>query len=113
MNLAPGNLDALFLALADPTRRAILTRLAHGPTTVSDLAQPFDMTLPGVMDHVRKLEAASLVATTKEGRVRTVTLVADNYAPVRIWLDEQRDIWEARLDRLEAFALKPNRDRKT
>ncbi len=110
MNLAPGNLDALFLALADPTRRAMLERLAEGPAAVSDLARPFDMTLPGVMDHLRRLEEAGLVATSKTGRIRTVTLVTDSYAPVRTWLDEQRVIWEARLDRLETFALMKSKD---
>ncbi len=110
MNLAPGNLDTLFLALADPTRRAMLERLAEGPAAVSDLARPFDMTLPGVMDHLRKLEEAGLVATSKTGRTRTVTLVTDSYAPVRTWLDEQRVIWEARLGRLETFALKQSKD---
>ncbi len=105
MNLAPGNLDTLFLALADPTRRAILEQLAKGPAAVSDLARPFDMSLPGVMDHLRKLQDAGLVTTAKSGRTRTVTLVTDSYAPVRDWLEDQRAIWEARLDRLENFAL--------
>jgi len=104
MNLAPGHLDALFQALGDPTRRAILERLAQGPATISDLATPFEMTLPALLDHVRKLEAAGLVTSAKTGRVRTVSLAANAFTPVRTWLDEQRATWEARLDRLERFA---------
>ncbi|SPH18589.1 HTH-type transcriptional regulator [Defluviimonas aquaemixtae] len=103
MNLAPGQLDHLFQALGDPTRRAILQRLARGPATVTELAAPFEMALPSFLGHVRRLEASGLVASEKEGRIRTVRLVPGAYAPVRSWLDEQRAIWEARLDRLDAF----------
>ncbi len=103
MNLSPGQLDTLFQALGDPTRRAILERLARGPATVTELASPFDMALPSFLAHIRKLEASGLVETTKDGRVRTVTLVPGAFTPVRSWLDEQRALWEGRLDRLDAY----------
>ncbi len=104
MNLSPSPLDALFQALGDPTRRAILERLSTGPATVSELAAPFEVSLPAIMVHLRKLEDAGLVASRKSGRVRTLTLVTDSYSPIRGWLDEQRAAWEARLDRMERFA---------
>ncbi|OYX42888.1 MAG: transcriptional regulator [Rhodobacterales bacterium 32-67-9] len=103
MNLSPGQLDTLFQALGDPTRRAILERLARGPATVTELAAPFPMALPSFLAHVRKLEASGLVGTSKDGRVRTVTLVPGAFTPVRSWLDEQRALWEGRLDRLDAY----------
>jgi DNA-binding transcriptional ArsR family regulator len=103
MNLSPGRLDTLFQALGDPTRRAILERLARGPATVTELAAPFDMALPSFLGHVHRLEAAGLVTTAKTGRIRTVTLVPGAFTPVRSWLDDQRALWEGRLDRLEAY----------
>lgn len=103
MNLSPGQLDTLFQALGDPTRRAILERLARGPASVSELAAPFDMALPSFLAHVRKLEASGLVATAKDGRVRTVTLLPGAFTPVRSWLDAQRALWDGRLDRLDAY----------
>lgn len=103
---AEPRLDALFQALADPTRRALLARLARGPASVSDLAQPFDMALPSLMGHLRKLEDAGLIETRKDGRVRTCAIVPEALAPVRGWLDEQRAIWEGRLDRLEDYVTR-------
>lgn len=103
MNLAPGQLDTLFQTLGDPTRRAILERLARGPATVTELAAPFDMALPSFLGHIQRLEVSGLVTTAKTGRVRTVTLVPGAFTPVRSWLDEQRALWEGRLDRLDAY----------
>lgn len=111
MNLSPGQLDHLFQALGDPTRRAILERLARGPATVSELAHPFDMALPSFMGHVRRLEDAGLVTSDKAGRVRTVTLVPGAFTPVRSWLDEQRAIWEGRLDRLDDYVTRLMKER--
>lgn len=111
MNLSPGQLDTLFQALGDPTRRAILGRLARGPTTVSELASPFDMALPSFMAHVRRLEEAGLVTSVKAGRVRTVTLAPGAFTPVRSWLDEQRALWEGRLDRLDDYVTKLMKER--
>lgn len=98
-----GALDALFANLADPTRRAILARLAHGPATVTDLARPFDMALPSVLQHLKKLEEAGLIESAKQGRVRTCSLKVGALAPARTWMEEQRLLWEGRHDRLEAY----------
>ena len=97
------DLSNLFHALADPTRRAILTRLAQGPAAVSELAEPTGLRLPTVMRHLSVLKEAGLIASSKDGRVRTCAIVPEALAPMRTWLDEQRAIWESRLDRLEAY----------
>lgn len=98
-------LDGLFQALADPTRRAVLGRLGHGAASISDLAEPFDMALPSFMKHVRFLEESGLIRTQKQGRVRTCTLERARFAMLENWLSEQRAIWEARTDRLEQLVL--------
>lgn len=98
-------LDDVFAALADPTRRAVVQRLGRGPASVGELAQPFAMTLPSFMKHVRILEASGLIRTSKAGRVRTCTLQREQLAVVNDWLAEQRELWEARTDRLEALVL--------
>lgn len=105
------NLSLLFQALADPTRRAILTRLAEGPGRVTELSEPTGLRLPTVMRHLSVLEEAGLIATSKDGRVRTCAIVPEALQPVRTWLDEQRALWEARLDRLEALAIKTMKER--
>ncbi len=97
------DLSRLFHALADPTRRSILTRLAETPAAVTDLAGPTGRRLPTVMRHLAVLEEAGLIATSKEGRVRTCSLAPGGYEAARGWLDQQRAVWEARLDRLDAF----------
>jgi DNA-binding transcriptional ArsR family regulator len=96
-------LDALFQALSDPTRRAILSRLMRGSATVSELAAPFDMALPSFMGHIARLEAGGLVRTEKQGRSRICRAEPAALAPASDWLAEQRALWEARLDRLEAY----------
>lgn len=100
-----GQLDELFQALADPTRRAVLGRLGSGPASISDLAEPFDMALPSFMKHIRFLEESGLIRTEKEGRVRTCSLQRARFAMVEGWLSEQRAIWDGRTDRLEQFVL--------
>ncbi|NCO87325.1 MAG: helix-turn-helix transcriptional regulator [Rhodobacterales bacterium] len=105
------DLDRLFQALADPTRRAILAQLARGPASVSDLAAPFDMALPSFMAHLRRLEDGGLIETTKQGRVRTCALVPDAFAPAQDWLAAQRAEWEARLDRLDDYIRNLMKDR--
>lgn len=105
------DLSLLFHALADPTRRSILTRLADGPARVTDLAAPTGLRLPTVMRHLSVLEGAGLIATAKDGRVRTCAVVPEALDPARTWLDEQRAIWEARLDRLDAFVTTMMKDR--
>ena len=97
-------LDHAFGALADPTRRAIVARLAQGEASVGELARPFDMALPSLMKHIRVLETGGLVESEKRGRVRTCRLKPSGMQGVESWLAEQRTIWEARLDRLEAYA---------
>src|SRR5690606_37772537 len=105
------DLSRLFHALADPTRRAILTRLAEGPAPVTELAAPTGLRLPTVMRHLSVLEEAGLIATAKDGRVRSCAIVPEALAPVRNWLDEQRAIWEARLDRLDDYVMKLMKER--
>ena len=99
------DLSLLFHALSDPTRRTILTRLAEGPATVTDLFAPTGLRLPTVMRHLSVLEEAGLIATAKDGRVRTCAIVPEALAPVRTWLDDQRSLWEDRLDRLDAYVM--------
>ena len=96
-------LDGVLVALADPTRRAVIQRLGRGPTSVSDLAREFPMTLPSFMKHVRTLEANGLIRTAKSGRVRTCVLDRERLALVEDWLAQQRRIWEGRTDPLEQF----------
>jgi DNA-binding transcriptional ArsR family regulator len=105
------DLSLLFHALADPTRRSILTRLAEGSARVTDLAGPTGLRLPTVMRHLSVLEEAGLIATSKDGRIRTCAIVPEALEPVRTWLDEQRAIWEARLDRLDAFVMNVMKER--
>ncbi|RJL20594.1 ArsR/SmtB family transcription factor [Paracoccus siganidrum] len=106
------DLSLLFHALADPTRRAILTRLAEGPAPVTQLAAPTGLRLPTVMRHLSVLEQAGLIATAKDGRVRSCAIVPQALAPVRSWLDEQRMLWESRLDRLDDCVMKLMEERK-
>jgi DNA-binding transcriptional ArsR family regulator len=100
-------LDGVFVALADPTRRDVIRALGRGPQTVGDLAREFPMTLPSFMKHVRTLEANGLIRTVKSGRVRTCELRRDRLAVVDDWLAEQRRIWEERTDRLERLVTDP------
>ena len=93
--------DAVFHALANPTRRKVLERLAAGPATVSDLAAPFDMQLPSFVQHLAVLERSQLVRSRKEGRVRTYELAPARLQVAESWLAARRRTWEARLDRFE------------
>lgn len=96
-------LDTAFHALANTTRRAVVERLGGGPATVSELAAPFEMALPSFLQHLRVLEDAGLVHSRKRGRVRTVRLVPDRFRQAATWLEDQRSIWEQRLDRLDDY----------
>ena len=96
-------LDRTFAALSDPTRRDILDRLAQGPATLGELAQPYDMTLPGLMKHVRVLEEAELVVTEKRGRTRECRLGTGQLDDAARWIETHRRRWERRLDRLEGY----------
>jgi len=100
-------LDDLFVALADPTRRAVIRRLGQGPASVGELAEPFAITLPSFMKHVRTLESSALIRTRKTGRVRMCTLNQERLSAIDDWLAEQRRLWEQRTDRLEQFVTHP------
>jgi DNA-binding transcriptional ArsR family regulator len=103
----PGQLDLVFSALADPTRRAILARLASGDATVSELAEPFDMRQPTISGHLRVLERAGLISTGRDAQRRPRTLVVGGpLRDVELWLQPFREQWENRLDRLESFIEK-------
>jgi DNA-binding transcriptional ArsR family regulator len=97
------NLDLMFQALADPTRRAIVERLSRSPTSVSDLAAPFAMSLPAVVHHLQVLEAAGIVASEKVGRVRTCRIEPAGLSLAETWIHDRRLEWERRLDRLGDF----------
>lgn len=103
----PKALDDVFIALADPTRRAVIQRLGHGPASVGELARPFPITLPSFMKHVRTLESSGLIHTAKSGRVRTCTLNRQRLTLLDHWLAEQRALWEARTDRLQHLLTHP------
>lgn len=94
-------LDATFSALADPTRRAIVAHLAEGEATVSEIAKPFDVSLPAVSRHLRVLEEAGLIARTKQGRVHHLRLVTDQMSPALDWMVRYGQFWEARLAALD------------
>ena len=93
-------LDRMFHALSDATRRAMIERLVRSPASVSDLAHPFDMTLPAVVQHLAVLEAAGIVTSQKIGRVRTVQLAPEALTAAGVWIGEQRIPAERQLDRL-------------
>lgn len=96
-------LDLAFQALADPSRRAMVDRLAKGPASVSELAGPLAMSLPGVMQHLKVLEDAGLVVSQKIGRTRTCRIDPEALTRAERWISERRALWERRLDRLGRF----------
>jgi DNA-binding transcriptional ArsR family regulator len=98
-------IDQVLHALADPTRRQVIERLVSGPASTSELARPFEMSLPSFTQHLGVLERAGLVTSTKSGRVRTYELSPTALESVDGWLAEQRRTWERRLDQLDAFVL--------
>lgn len=101
--MAVDRLSVTFGALADPTRRAILARLAKGGATVSELAEPFDMSLPAVSKHLKVLERAGLVTRGKEAQWRPAAISAGPLKEVDDWVERYRELWEQRLDRLDAY----------
>jgi len=101
--MAKDRLDATFSALADPTRRAILARLALGETSVTDLAKPFDMSLPAVSKHLKVLERAGLISRGREAQWRPCRIAPEALKGVDDWLDHYRRLWEERLDRLDDY----------
>lgn len=103
MNQTSDRLTATFSALADPTRRAILARLALGETSVGELAEPFDMSLPAISKHLKVLERAGLIARGRDAQRRPCRLAAQPLHEVSDWVATYRRFWEQRLDRLEAY----------
>ena len=101
-------LDRAFSALSDPTRRAIIMRLASGPASVSELSEPFAIAMPTLLQHIRVLERSGLIETEKTGRVRTCLLQAEALARTEQWLASQRAVLEQRLDRMEAYVIALN-----
>jgi DNA-binding transcriptional ArsR family regulator len=97
------NLNTVIVAISDPTRRAIVGRLARGPARISDVAAPFSMSLTGVCKHGRVLERAGLVRRTHRGRENTLELTAEPLHEVARWVSQYERFWNARLDRLEEF----------
>lgn len=96
-------LDLAFQALADPTRRGMVERLSRGPATVGQLAEPLQMSLPAVLQHVQVLEASGLVRSQKVGRVRTCVLAPEALTGAEQWISDRRTTWERRLDRLGEY----------
>jgi len=92
--------DRVFHALSEPTRRALVERLSAGPLSVSDLAQPFGVSLAAIVQHLQVLEESKLVSSEKVGRVRTCRLEPDGLRLAERWIAERRSLWERRLDRL-------------
>ena len=103
VNYQTNSLDAVFSALGDPTRRAILARLAQGETRVSELARPHHMSLPAISKHLRVLESAGLVRKEKHGRVINCSLAPDPLKGAADWIDQYRQFWEAQLDALAEY----------
>ena len=103
MVAATDSLSTVFAALADPTRRAILARVAQGEASVTELAKPFKMSLPAVSKHLKVLERAGLIARSREAQWRPCRLEAKPLQEVADWVGEYRQFWEQRLDRLEDY----------
>jgi DNA-binding transcriptional ArsR family regulator len=99
----PDQLDSTFAALADPTRRAILTRLASGEASVTELAAPFEMTLPAVSKHLKVLERAGLIARSRDAQWRPCRLKAAPLRDAAAWVDHYRQFWEESFDRLDDY----------
>ena len=105
--------DDVFHALSNATRRQVLEQLSVGPATVSELAAPFDMKLPSFVQHLSVLERSRLVKSRKRGRVRTYELVPDRFEVVEDWLAARRQLWEARLDRFDAYVKRLHDEEST
>ena len=98
--------DNVFQALSSSTRRKVLEQLSIGPATVSELAAPFDMKLPSFVEHLAVLEQSGLVHSKKRGRVRTYAIAPERFKVAERWLADQREVWESRLDRFDAYVIK-------
>jgi DNA-binding transcriptional ArsR family regulator len=101
--MSPDHLSTTFAALADPTRRAILARLASGEASVTELAEPFAMSMPGISKHLKVLERAGLIARGRDAQWRPCRLKADRLKNVADWVEHYRGFWEQRFDRLDDY----------
>jgi DNA-binding transcriptional ArsR family regulator len=110
--MTEASLDATFAALADPTRRAILARLALGETSVTELAAPFEMSMPAISKHLKVLEKAGLIDRGREAQTRPSRLNAAALKTAAEWIDEYRKFWEESFDRLDAYLQKLQADGK-
>ncbi len=102
MSLTEERLDATFTALGDPTRRAIVARLARGDATVNELAAPFEMTLPGISKHLKVLERCGLISRSRQAQFRPCHLERDVLEGAVAWIEEQGRVWSERFDKLDA-----------
>jgi DNA-binding transcriptional ArsR family regulator len=102
------DIDRIFHALGDPTRRAILEKLSQGPVSVSRLAEPLDITLAAVVQHLQVLEESGLIQTEKVGRVRTCRIESAGLSAAEKWISDRRSIWERRFDRLGDLLADPD-----
>ena len=109
--MSPDRLDAAFSALADPTRRAILARLALGETTVNEIAEPFDMSLPNISKHLKVLENAGLISRSRDAQRRPCKIEPEPLKEVSAWVEAYRRLWEERFDRLDDY-LKQLQDKQ-
>lgn len=103
--MTPDPLSSKFAALADPTRRAILARLALGETSVSELAEPFSMSLPAISKHLKVLEKAGMITRGREAQWRPCRIEPEAFKEVDGWLERYRRLWEQRFDRLDAYLM--------
>jgi DNA-binding transcriptional ArsR family regulator len=99
------SLSGVFHALADPTRRSVISRLGRGPASIKELAEPFGLGLPSFLKHIKVLESSGLVESEKVGRVRTCKLRRGNLAAAEKWFDEQRAAWESRYENLDQLLI--------
>src|SRR6202051_1598539 len=102
------DIDRVFHALGDPSRRAIMEKLSHGPISVSRLAEPLDITLAAVVQHLQVLEESGLVQTEKDGRGRTCRIDPAGLSAAAQWIGERRSMWERQLDRLGDLLAEPD-----
>jgi DNA-binding transcriptional ArsR family regulator len=114
MTVTDDRLDATFTALADPTRRAIVARLARGDATVNELAAPFDITLPGISKHLKVLERSGLISRTRQAQFRPCHLERAALDSAVSWIEENRKVWTERFDKLDAHLrdLQVNADKE-
>lgn len=110
-NKAP-NLDRIFYALSDPTRRAVVRRLGRGHASVTALAEPFEMALPSFVQHLKVLEDSGLIRSKKKGRVRLCYISPTALKTAESWLVTQRDMWERRLDQFDQYVLELKKKEK-